>query len=179
MCLAKPQAYMNLSGRPVRALTSYYRVEAEESVLVICDDIALPLGALRLRGRGRSGGQKGLGSIIGALGTERFARLRVGVGEPPEEMEAADYVLGKFGEREAEAIEGAIDKAADCVELWLREGLQVAMNRFNLRKKPKPQKKAIALDSNGKVLESSPSPGGLGVDVCTEAPGKIRRGGQK
>jgi PTH1 family peptidyl-tRNA hydrolase len=170
VCLAKPQTYMNLSGRTVRALTSYYRVEPEEGILVVCDDMALPLGALRLRGRGRSGGQKGLGSIIEALGTEHFARLRVGVGEPPGEMEATDYVLGRFADGEAEAIEAAIDRAADCVEVWLQEGVQAAMNRFNLRKLRK-QPGSPEDDAGPEQLEERPSRDPASSEACSDAPG--------
>jgi len=137
---ARPQTYMNDSGRAVRALASYYRVDIDD-LFVVCDDIALPLGKLRVRRAGSDGGQKGLRSIANHLGTRSFARLRIGIGAPIPEMDAADYVLGRFQEDEAESLKVAIDRAADCVELWLARGVEEAMNRFNVRATPRKKKR--------------------------------------
>ena len=132
--VAKPQTFMNESGRAAGALLRYNRVVLPH-LLVICDDLNLPVGKLRLRPSGSDGGQNGLKSIARALGNQNFARLRFGVGEPPsEERETrgtADFVLRPFDESEQNLVEETIARAADCVETWLREGLETAMNRFN------------------------------------------------
>ena len=132
--VAKPQTFMNESGRAVGALSRYNRIEAA-NLLVICDDLNLPVGKLRLRAGGSDGGQNGLKSVARALGNQNFARLRVGVGEPSrEERETrgtADFVLSPFNESEKILVEETLARAADCVETWLREGLETAMNRFN------------------------------------------------
>jgi peptidyl-tRNA hydrolase, PTH1 family len=127
--LAKPLTYMNLSGTAVAALARYHGV-APGDVLVICDDVNLPLGRLRLRVKGSAGGHNGLKSIIGSLGTPEFPRLRIGVGAPAGQP-MVDHVLGKFNRREAEIITAALSVAADAVELILREGIEAAMNRYN------------------------------------------------
>ena len=132
--VAKPQTFMNESGRAVGALSRYNRVEPA-NLLVICDDLNLPVGKLRLRPGGSDGGQNGLKSVARALGHQNFARLRFGVGEPPrEERETrgtADFVLSPFDKSEESLVEETLARAADCVETWLREGLETAMNRFN------------------------------------------------
>jgi len=100
-------------------------------LLVVCDDFNLPLAKLRVRAQGSAGGQKGLQDIIRCLGTERFARLRIGIGPPPEEWDMADFVLSKFTAEEQEPIEAAIGRAADAVVTWARDGLENCMNQFN------------------------------------------------
>ena len=119
----------------MRQLVDFYQIPIE-SLLVACDDINLPLGRIRIRASGSSGGQKGLQDIIRHLGTDAVARLRIGVDSPPEQMDSADYVLSRFGGREQEAIDHTIGQAADAVEVWLTSGLAAAMNRFN----PAPSK---------------------------------------
>ena len=109
---------------------------ANPDLLVVCDDINLPLGKLRIRKSGSAGGQKGLANIIQHLGTEAVPRLRIGVDLPPENRDAADYVLDRFSKAEAKVIRETIGRAADAVETWLREGLDAAMNRFNAAEKP-------------------------------------------
>ncbi|MHC4829504.1 MAG: aminoacyl-tRNA hydrolase, partial [Planctomycetota bacterium] len=131
--LIKPQSYMNESGRPLRSLCGYYKVEVGD-ILVVCDDVALPLGKLRLRRKGSAGGQKGLRSIIRELGSDQFPRLRVGIGDAPEYMDRADYVLGKFTANETEAIEPAIAEAASCARDWLRLDMAEVMARCNAKK---------------------------------------------
>ncbi len=128
--LAAPQTYMNLSGRAVRQIIDFYRIPIGE-LLVVCDDINLDTGRVRLRASGTAGGQKGLNNIIQQLGTNDFSRLRIGVGRPPGRMDSADYVLSKFMKSEYETMEHAVIQAADCVELWAREGVQAAMNEVN------------------------------------------------
>ena len=128
--LLSPLTYMNNSGISVQAASSFYKL-ANEDLLVICDDLNLPLGKLRFRASGSSGGQKGLGDIICRLGTEEFSRLRVGIGPPAEHWDAADYVLSKFTKTEIPDIEEAIRRAAGAVLDWAREGITESMNRYN------------------------------------------------
>ncbi|WP_166829260.1 aminoacyl-tRNA hydrolase [Thalassoroseus pseudoceratinae] len=128
--LAAPQTFMNLSGRAVRSLMDFYRLSLED-MIVICDDLNLERGRLRLKPSGSAGGQKGLANIIQLLKTEEFARLRVGIGRPPGRMDAAAFVLGKFTEAESPEIQLAVAKAADGVETWIQEDFQTSMNRVN------------------------------------------------
>ena len=100
-------------------------------LLVICDDLNLPLAKLRFRAEGSSGGQKGLGDIIRRLGTETFARLRIGIGPPPEDRDHADFVLNKFSKEEIPIIEEAVWRAADAAAAWACEGIQHCMNQYN------------------------------------------------
>ncbi len=126
-----PLTYMNESGRAVAAAVKFYKLGATTDVLVICDDLSLPLGKLRMRARGSSGGQKGLGDILRALGTQDVARLRVGIEPAPDSWDVADYVLSRFRKDEQATIDVARVLAADAAELWCREGIDVAMNRIN------------------------------------------------
>jgi PTH1 family peptidyl-tRNA hydrolase len=128
--LLSPLTYMNLSGRSVRAAIDFYKLELSD-VLVVCDDFNLDCGRLRMRRSGSSGGQKGLADIIRKLGSEEFARLRIGIGRPPGQMDATNYVLGKFRPTELESIDVAVVLAADGVESWIRDGISTAMNRVN------------------------------------------------
>lgn len=125
-----PHTFMNKSGTSVVQARDFYKV-ANEDLLVVCDDLNLPLAKLRFRARGSAGGQKGLSDIIRCLGGEDFARLRIGIGQPPQGWDAADYVLGKFGKPERSEVEAAIWRAADAVVIWAREGVDACMNRFN------------------------------------------------
>jgi PTH1 family peptidyl-tRNA hydrolase len=128
--LAKPQTYMNLSGRSVSGLMRFYKVEPAR-LLVCCDDIDLPFGALRIRASGGSGGQRGMQSILDFLGNREVPRLRFGVGRPPERMDAADYVLQRFDRMEEEALPPLVAKASQAVLAFIDLGLEEAMNRFN------------------------------------------------
>lgn len=128
--LAKPQTFMNASGQAVEALVRFYGIPLNR-LLICCDDIDLPLGTLRLRALGGSGGQKGVQSIISALASEEFPRLRIGIGRPPGEMDAASYVLQDFASQEETELEEIVERAAGAVELFIRFGLQAAMNRYN------------------------------------------------
>jgi PTH1 family peptidyl-tRNA hydrolase len=128
--LVAPQTFMNLSGRAVQQVVGFYQLPLDD-LLVVCDDFNLESGRLRLRPGGSAGGQKGLKSIIEHLGTEKFARLRIGIGRPPGRSDATDYVLSRFRGDERDAIEVAVVLAADGVEKWIRSGLAVAMNEVN------------------------------------------------
>ncbi|MCC7359338.1 MAG: aminoacyl-tRNA hydrolase [Anaerolineales bacterium] len=128
--LAKPQTYMNLSGEAVSALVRFYQTPLER-LLISFDEIDLPLGTLRLRPEGGSAGHNGMRSIIEQLGTEQFPRLRLGIGRPPGVKAAAGYVLRDFRGEDLEIITLTLDRAADAVECFLREGLTTAMNRYN------------------------------------------------
>jgi PTH1 family peptidyl-tRNA hydrolase len=128
--LTTPQTYMNESGRSVRQLVDFYNLQLSD-LLVVCDDFNLELARLRMRASGSAGGQKGLADIIRKLATEEFARLRVGIGRPPGQMDAADFVLSKFKRSEEPTMEDAVVRAAEGVELWIRSGVGPAMNRIN------------------------------------------------
>jgi PTH1 family peptidyl-tRNA hydrolase len=130
--LVKPQTYVNRSGMAVADLQRRHRVKVED-LLVIVDDLDLPSGRLRLRIGGSHGGHNGLRSIIEALGSDAFPRLRVGIGRPPEGVDPAEFVLTPFSDEEVGVMEGALDRAVDAVEAVVREGLQPAMTRFNTR----------------------------------------------
>ncbi|AKQ64897.1 Peptidyl-tRNA hydrolase [Myxococcus hansupus] len=129
----EPQTFMNLSGRSVAEAARFYKV-AVEDVLVIHDELDLPLGRLQLKAGGGSGGHNGLKSIVSSLGDESFIRLRFGIGKPegPNARErVSGYVLSNFDDGERREMDALIDRAMDMAELWIREGLSVAMNRFN------------------------------------------------
>lgn len=128
--LLAPLTYMNLSGTSVVEAIGFYKLSLED-LLVICDDMNLPLGKLRIRAKGSSGGQKGLADIIDRLGDEQFARLRIGIGEPPPGWNAPDFVLSKFNKQEKTEIELAVVQAADAVALWARQGAEACMDRHN------------------------------------------------
>jgi PTH1 family peptidyl-tRNA hydrolase len=128
--LAKPRTYMNKSGRPVSSLARYYRVPLDR-VLVVYDDLDLPLGTTRLRPSGGSGGHRGMKSIISQLGSRAFPRLRIGIGRPPGRMDPADYVLQDFSEEETILLERTLDQATAAVETWLIEGVDEAMSHYN------------------------------------------------
>ncbi|MDE2836207.1 MAG: aminoacyl-tRNA hydrolase [Chloroflexota bacterium] len=126
--LVKPRTFMNVSGEAVRYAMDRYRVRAE-SVLIVLDDLDLPLGRVRMRASGGSGGHNGLNSINAALGTQDYARLRIGIGRP--QGETVGYVLGAFSPEEAPDAEAAIARAADAAEAWLAHGVNYAMDNFN------------------------------------------------
>lgn len=132
LILAKPQTFMNLSGRAVSSLMRYYKVDST-NLLVVCDDVDLPLGALRLRPGGGSAGQKGMQSIVEQLGTEDFPRLRIGIGRPPGRMDAADYVLQDFKRDELEPMNIVLDTAAEAILVFVTDGVEKAMNLYNTR----------------------------------------------
>ncbi|MCK5314122.1 MAG: aminoacyl-tRNA hydrolase [Anaerolineales bacterium] len=130
LILAKPQTYMNLSGQAVAALVRFYKIPLDH-LLIAYDDVDLPLGTIRIRPMGGSGGQKGMKSTIERLSTEEFPRIRLGVDRPPGSMEAAAYVLKDFSKDEAEMVHHIIDRASDAVLVFIAEGLEAAMNKYN------------------------------------------------
>ena len=128
--LAKPRTFMNNSGEAVEYLLARFGGGAT-SLLIIYDEMALPVGRIRLRAAGSDAGHNGIRSIIQYVGGVGFPRLRIGIGGPPAGVEPRDYVLGKFAESEAEAIAGAVERAATAVRCVLEENIEAAMNRFN------------------------------------------------
>ncbi len=128
--LVKPQTYMNLSGEAVQPLAHYYKVELSH-LMVVFDDMDLPLGTLRLRPFGGAGGHKGMKSIIARLGSQRFPRLRIGIGRPPGRMDPAAYVLQDFTAEEEAIMAQVRERAVQALETWLDRGLDAAMNAFN------------------------------------------------
>lgn len=132
LILAKPQTYMNLSGKAVGSLLRYYKVPLT-NLLVVYDDVDLPLSALRIRPGGGSAGQKGMQSIVEQLGSEEFPRLRIGIGRPPGRMEAADYVLQNFRGDETETLNLVLDSASEAILTFVTEGIEKAMNLHNTR----------------------------------------------
>ena len=125
----KPATFMNRSGEPLSAIANFYKIAPEE-ILVVIDDLALPLGRLRIRTHGSSGGHNGLESIFQHFGADNLPRLRVGIGAPPSEG-AVDYVLGKFFDEEKEQLDQALVRAAAAVNCALDNGVIAAMNEFN------------------------------------------------
>lgn len=127
----KPQTYMNLSGESVGEAARFYKIPADH-VLVISDDVSLPAGKLRIRGGGSAGGHNGLKNIIQHLGTDRFPRIKVGVGSPrPGEHDMVDWVMGKPMGEDRTAVEDALDRAGEAAKTLITEGIDRAMNRFN------------------------------------------------
>lgn len=128
--LAKPMTYMNVSGDSVQPLANFYKIPVDR-VLIVADDLDIPLGTLRLRKTGSSGGQNGLKHIIQRMGTQDINRVRFGIGRPPGRMDPAAYVLAPFrGDDEILALE-VMDRAVQAIETWLTDGIEIAMTRYN------------------------------------------------
>ncbi len=139
--LAKPETWMNLSGMSVAALVSEFAVDPSRELLVLYDELALPLGGLRVRQRGSSGGHNGARSISGALGTDEWSRIRIGVGPAAGEehgRRGKDYLLAPMSRRDLEVLDGVLDDAADAVRMAVSDGVAAAMNRFNGRESNNP-----------------------------------------
>lgn len=132
--LLLPSTYMNRSGQAVKAAIKSKKVDISD-LLVICDDLDLPLGALRIRPQGSSAGHNGLASVKEALGTNEFARLRLGIGKPLKKELTVDYVLKAFSKQEKQRLPLIIEEAVLCSLVWVNEGIDKAMNQFNKRKK--------------------------------------------
>jgi PTH1 family peptidyl-tRNA hydrolase len=130
LILVKPQTFMNLSGQAVVSLARFYKVP-DDNLMVVFDDVDLPFEMLRLRPGGGSGGQKGMASIIERLGTQDFPRLRFGIDRPPGRMDAADYVLQDFSRSQIEFLPSLLDRAVEAILLFVDQGLEAAMNKFN------------------------------------------------
>ncbi len=133
--LAKPFTFMNDSGQAVGPLVRWHKLDPQQQLLVIYDDLDLPFGTIRIRADGSAGGQNGMKSIITHLGTNVFPRLRVGIGRPPEGWDTRDYVLGNWSRAETEQLPDLYGRVADAVETFVREGLLAAMNRYNTQTK--------------------------------------------
>ena len=129
--LMKPLSYMNLSGGPVRDMANYFKIDPETEMIVIYDDIDLDPGHLRVRKQGSAGGHNGIKDLIRQLGTQKFIRIRVGVGAKPKGWDLADYVLGRFSDQERKLVDEAQDRACRAVESILSDGVDIAMNEFN------------------------------------------------
>jgi len=127
--LVKPLSFMNRSGYPLLSVAQFYKIEPQQ-LLIVLDDFALPLGRLRLRARGGSGGHNGLDSIISQFGTEDIPRLRIGIGAAPRE-DSIDYVLSRFFDEEKRIVRSTIDRAVEALKCAIDKGLVSAMNRFN------------------------------------------------
>ncbi len=139
--LAKPETYMNLSGLAVQELVAEYQLQPAQDVIVVYDELDLPLDALRIRARGSSAGHKGMQSILGALGTEEIMRVRLGIA-PAHDVDAARYVLAPIKRAEYARYDELLDRGAEAVETIVREGVAAAMNRFN--RKPEKEETAEA-----------------------------------
>lgn len=131
MLLMKPQTFMNLSGDAVSAAASYYKIPASH-IVVVCDDMALPVAKLRIKRGGSAGGHNGLKDIIAKLGTDAFPRVKIGVGFPPHpDFDVVDWVIGKVPAADLKAIEECARRAGEAVECLIEDGIETAMNRFN------------------------------------------------
>ena len=133
--LAKPMTYMNLSGESIISLVDYYKVDIEQELIIIYDDVSLGVGQLRIRAKGSAGGHNGIKSIIAHLGSQVFPRIKVGVGEKPPRYDLADYVLGHFTKAEHELMEEGYSQAVHAVEMITAGEIQAAMNEYNRKKK--------------------------------------------
>lgn len=155
--LVKPETFMNLSGRSVRSALDFYKVTPDD-LFVVCDDIALPLGKLRVRAAGTHGGHNGLRDIQAHLGTTAYSRLRVGVGGPASD--AVDHVLGRFRPAERPVIAEAVAKAAEAAMVWVRQGVAECMNRTNGEPKPPKKPKKPAPEAGSETTkQDNPPPG--------------------
>ena len=135
--LVKPWTYMNLSGESIRGIVDYYKVDPEEGLLVIYDDISLSPGQIRVRSKGSAGGHNGVRNIIANLGTDVFARIKVGIGEKPRQYDLADYVLSRFSKGERQLMEEAYDRAVSAAGQIVAGDVQAAMNRYNRKESVK------------------------------------------
>lgn len=132
--LVKPQTYMNLSGESIRAACDFYKIDPEQELVILYDDISLAPGHLRIRAKGSAGGHNGIKSIIQHLGTQNFMRVKIGVGEKPSGYDLADYVLGHFTKDERPVMDEAFKKAGEAAAKLLTEELQTVMNAYNTPK---------------------------------------------
>ena len=128
--LVKPMTYMNNSGECIREVMDYYKCDIDDFI-VIFDDISLDVGKLRLRAKGSAGGHNGIKDIIRQLGTEKFLRIKVGVGAKPKGWDLADHVLGRFSTEDRKLVDEAIEKAAKAVDIMISQGVDAAMNEYN------------------------------------------------
>lgn len=139
--LMKPLSFMNLSGGPVRDVAGYFKIDPETEMIVIYDDIDLEPGQLRIRKQGSAGGHNGIKDIIRQLGTDKFLRIKVGVGAKPKGWDLADHVLSRFTDSDRKLVDETIGRAGDAVEMIISRGADTAMNEYN-RKQPDPKKQS-------------------------------------
>lgn len=153
----KPQTFMNASGQAVAGVANFYKIPAEQ-LLVVYDDVDLPLGRMRFRADGSAGGHNGIKSIIACLGSQQFPRLKVGIGRSEiSQASTVGHVLGKFGPEEAEKLEKSLQDAVSAIEYALARGLDAAMNEFNRREKPpKPKKQPESKQPESEPKTSEP-----------------------
>lgn len=138
--LAKPETWMNLSGMAVRELVEEFEAEPQRDLIVIYDELDLPLGNMRIRQRGGSAGHNGMESILGALGTDEFLRIRLGIGPEHKPSDGARYVLSPFRKQQYPVVDEMLERAAEAVKVILENGAAAAMNRFNQKPKPDEDK---------------------------------------
>ena len=171
--LVQPQTYMNLSGECVGQIADFFKIEPE-NLIVICDDINLDTGRLRIRAKGSAGGHNGLKNIIAHLGTEAFPRIRVGVGEKTEGWDLADYVLARFSKDDEPVMREAIKNAVGAVETWISDDIGTAMNRFNINPNPKPKKKPVSETAqnsdNNPATDTKQVPANDPITECGQMP---------
>lgn len=129
--LMKPLSFMNLSGGPIQEMANYFKIDPETELIVIYDDIDLEPGQLRIRKQGSAGGHNGMKDIIRKLGTDKFLRIKVGVGAKPKGWDLADHVLSRFTDGDRKLVDESIEKAADAVEIMISQGADAAMNLYN------------------------------------------------
>lgn len=139
--LLKPLTFMNLSGESVRAACEFYKVNPEEGLIVLYDDISLAPGQLRIRGKGSAGGHNGIKNIIGQLGTQVFLRVKIGVGAKPSDWDLVDYVLSRFSKEEQSEMDEAFDRAAQAAAMLLTEDVDRVMSEFNVRKETRNEER--------------------------------------
>ena len=135
VALVKPLTFMNCSGNAVSEIMSFYRADPENELIVICDDVSLSPGMIRIRKKGRAGGHNGLKDIIAKCHTENFTRIKIGVGEKPEGGDLVKHVLGKFSPSDRKKVEEAYDKAIEALPMIIKGEIDRAMNRYNEKQK--------------------------------------------
>lgn len=155
--LVSPLTYMNLSGKAIQAAIQFYKASPSDELMVICDDLNLDVGRIRIRSKGSAGGQNGIKDIIAKLGSPDFPRLRIGIGKPPPQWDTANYVLGKFDSSDRDLINSAVVKSADAIEDWVRHGITKAMNRFNAPTAKPKKKKSLRSTGEGDGDDSLPT----------------------
>lgn len=129
--LALPQTYMNLSGDSVRELVNYYKIDPEEELMIIYDDVSMDIGRIRMRKKGSAGGHNGIKSIISSLGTDIFPRMKIGVGAKPDKWDLKDHVLGRFSDEENTVMRDMLEKGSNACRDYILYGIDEAMNRYN------------------------------------------------
>lgn len=153
--LVKPQTYMNNSGEAVREITDYYKVDPESELIVLYDDISLPVGTLRIRDKGSAGGHNGIKSLIQHLGTQVFLRIKVGVGDKIPEMDLVNHVLGHFNKDDAEVMKESFTKAAKATVMMLGGDIEKAMNIYNTKPKKEKKENKESAETEEKTEESN------------------------